>query len=738
MTARFAALAQLLLRHRRIAAIAWLLLLGFALAGAARLRFDLSSKAFYGDGDAATAALEALQARWGHDDATLVVVADAPDEAGVLTHARLHAIRALADELRARDEVERVDTVTDHPASAAVAGGSRPARAWLHSAPIVPVLLAADERSAAIAVRLRFSSDALEPTVAAVEALQAVIGAHDGDAGLRLYAGGLPAVRAAFARTSLADQRVLVPVCLVVVSLVLSLALRRAWQVVVPLLLALVPTVVLLGLMGWAGVPIGLLNQGYFTLLPVIALADGVHLVTRVAEHGASALDRDARDGAIATGCGRVGLSCLLTSSTTAIGFASLALSGMPMLRSFGGWAALGVMLAFATLLLLAPLLLAPVRDLGPGTALVGDERHWLARATAFARTRPWPTLLLAITLTAVAVLAARRVPIDNRLSDLVDADHPASRASAAIDARLGGVLSLELELVGPAGHWRAPEHVRALAELEDAIATLPQVRAVIGPTVMLRAAGSRVADDEAGIVRGWRRLDAAGLRRDVLDDDEGIAHVSVRVPDLGGRSFEALVATITDRTHALAGVTVHAGGTAALAYRGVNRIATELRDSILGAFAVITIAIGVALRSARAGLAAIVPNAVPLLLGYAAFALWLDHFDPLGGVILAVALGIAVDDTIHLLARTREHLHQGHATAHALTLAVAGAGLPCAVTSVVLAAGLASFTLSSFPPLRQLGALGALVIVVALVCDLLLLPAMVMVLRRRDRPPRG
>ncbi len=738
MTDRFAALAQRLLRHRRAVAVAWLVVLAFALAGASRLRFDLSSKAFYGDGDAATAALEALQARWGHDDATLVVVADAPDDAGVLTDSRLHAIRDLADELRARPEVERVDTVTDHPASAAVAGGSRPARAWLHTAPIVPVLLSADERSAAIAVRLRFSSDELEPTVAAVEALQSVIAAHDGTAGLRLHAGGLPAVRAAFARTSLADQRVLVPLCLAVVSLVLALALRRAWQVLVPLVLALVPTVVLLGLLGWAGVPIGLLNQGYFTLLPVIALADGVHLVTRVAEHGATAIDRDGRDAAIVGGCGRVGLSCLLTSTTTAVGFASLTLSGMPMLRSFGAWAALGVLLAFATLLTLAPLLLAPVRDLGPGTALVGDERHWLPRATAFARTRPWTTLLGATVLTAIAVLAARRVPIDNRLSDLIDADQPAARASAALDARLGGVLSLELELEGAPGHWRAPEHVRALAELEDWLATLPQVRAVIGPTVMLRAAGSRVADDEAGIVRGWRRLDAAGLRRDVLDDDDAIAHVSVRVPDLGGRSFEALVATITDRAHALDGVTVRAGGTTALAYRGVNRIAAELRDSILGAFAVITVGIGLALRSARAGIAAIVPNAVPLLLGYAAFALWLDHFDPLGGVILAVALGIAVDDTIHLLVRTREHQHQGHTTPHALTLAVAGSGLPCAVTSVVLAAGLASFVLSSFPPLRQLGALGALVILVALSCDLLLLPAMVMVLRRRDRSPRG
>lgn len=732
MSTWFAAIARFVLQHRRSCALGLFLGFGLAVAGLARLGFDLSSKAFYGDGDAATAALDRLHDRWGHDDATAVVVVDAPDSDGVLTAPRIDEIRAIADELRALPEVLRVDALTDHPASAAVAGGSRPARAWLHTAPLVPLLLAADERTAAIAVALRFSSDDLPPTVAAVDAIAAVVAAHDGTAGLRLRIGGLPVIRAGFARATLEDQRVLVPACLVMVTFVSWLAFRRAWQVLVPLALALVPTAMLMGVLGWAGEPIGLLNQGYFTLLPVIAVADGIHLVSRVAELGRHATDREGRERAIVDASGHVGLACLLTSATTAVGFGSLLTSDMPLLRSFGGWAALGVLLAFAVLLVLGPLLLASVRDLGPAGGRAEPDDRWLVRWTAIGRRRPAAVLVVACGLTAGMLWIARDVPIDNRLSDLLDADHPAARASAEIDARLGGVLSVELELAGPAGHWDAPEHVRALAAFEGRVAALPGVRAVLGPGVLLRASGSEIGRDRTMMQRAWRRLDEIGLRTGVLDEARGLAHVVVRVPDVGGERFEALVAEIVGEARSQDGVEVTAGGTAALAYRGVNRIAGQLRVSLLGAFAVITVAVAVGFGSVRAALASVVPNAIPLLLGYAIIALWVGRFDPLGGIVLAVALGIAVDDTIHLIGRTREAQRAGAAIDVALSEAVARSGLACAITSVVLAAGLGLFGLSSFPPLRLLGGLGATVILVALLCDLYVLPAVMVLLSGR------
>lgn len=730
---RFAAIASFVLRHRAAAAIGLVLALLGCAAGLARLRIDLSSKAFYGDDDREIATLAQLHARWGHDDATVVVVVDSDDAYGVLTHARLDVMRELADTLRAWPEVVHVDAIPDHPASAAVAKGSRTARAWLHVPPLVPVLLSQDERTAALAVALRFSSDALEPTVEAVDRIDALLRSHDGREGLRLRLAGLPAIRATFAKATVADQRVLVPVALLVVTIVLALGFRRRWQVTTTLALALLPTVMLVGLMGWFGVPIGLLNQGYFTLLPVIALADGVHVVARVAELGRDATTRDARERAVIDGCGQVGLACLLTSVTTAMGFGSLTWSQMPMLRSFGLWAAIGVMLAFAVLLVAAPLLLSTQRDLGGRGVATAIERDALVRATAIARTHPWWVVSAALLVSAVAAWFGSRVPIDNRLSDLVDARTWAAQASRAVDARLGGVLSLELELTCERGCFDQPAKVAELVALERELATLPDVRTVIGPGVIAHASGSSLDGDGEGLRRSWRRLDELGLRAAVLDDAHAIAHVSVRVPDLGGVAFERLAAAVTERARMMSDVEVRVGGTTALAYRGVNRIADELRRSLLLAFVVITVTIALAFRSLRVAWICLVPNAVPLVVGYAAIAGWQGHFDPLGGIILAVALGIAVDDTIHLMARVQQGRRAGIDREAAIRGAIAGSGRACTITSVALVAGLLTFAGSSFPPLRLLGGLGACVIAIAWICDLWLLPAVLQLGGQRD-----
>lgn len=720
----FGRLATFVLRHRGSCAAVFAAVMLLSCVGLSRLRVELSSRAFYGDGDAATAALDAYSARWGHDDATAIVVAWAADGSDVLTAARLDAVRSLADALRDSPAVARVDAVTDHPASAAVAGGSQAARGWLHQAPLVPLLLSATDRWTAVTVELAFSSDDLPQTTRALAEIDEIVRAHQDAAGLRWSIGGLPAVRAAFAAATVSDQVVLVPACVLMLVALLALAFRRAYQVFVPLVLAAVPAAMTLGLMGWFGEPLGLLSQGYLLLLPIIAVTDGIHLVARTGELAREAEAETPPAQIIVDACARSGLACLLTSVTTAAGFASLLGSDMPMLRSFGLWAAVGVMLAWLVFVVLGPLLLSRVRDLGPASNRdrAGDR---LARWTGPARTRAGLVLVIALAVGAVAVWWSGGVPVDNRLSDLLDDDHPVAQTSATIDAQLGGVLSVELELEGAAGHWDQPHAVRTLAEFERWAATQPSVRVVLGPATLLAASGAAPSTDVETQRRAWRLLDELGLRGAVLDDDAQIARVSIRVPDLGGRAFAQLEQELVAGAREQFDLEVRSTGTTALAYHGVNRIATQLRSSLLTALVVITCALGIALASLRLALISVLPNLLPLAIGYAAVGVVQGHFDPLGGVVLALALGIAVDDTIHIIVRAREAFAAGLERDAALTVAMAKAGMPCTVTSVALAAGLALFGLSSFPPLRLLGTLGATVIVVAWVADLWVLPAL-------------
>lgn len=153
--------------------------------------------------------------------------------------------------------------------------------------------------------------------------------------------------------------------------------------------------------------------------------------------------------------------------------------------------------------------------------------------------------------------------------------------------------------------------------------------------------------------------------------------------------------------------------------------------------FLTICIMMALVLRSLRLALVSIPPNLLPLVLAYAAMAVVDLPLDPLAAVVLVVGLGIAVDDTIHLIVRHREEASSNALPDRAIEAAVASTGRAVAYTSIVLAAGLSINTLSSFPPLRVLGTLGAALIILALLSDLLLLPAL-LVLARRRQPTSG
>ena len=137
--------------------------------------------------------------------------------------------------------------------------------------------------------------------------------------------------------------------------------------------------------------------------------------------------------------------------------------------------------------------------------------------------------------------------------------------------------------------------------------------------------------------------------------------------------------------------------------------------------------------RSVRIALLALLPNGLPLVIGYGTIGLLGWELDPLAAVILALGVGIAVDDTIHVLVRVRERLRAGDELPTAIDNALAHSGRAVLITSVVISGGLAINVFSSFPPLMMLGVLGAVVMLSALLCDVLLLPAL-LILFRADR----
>ncbi len=766
-----ARLVAALLRHRIPVALGLGLVVLLAAAGVLRLHVDFSSQAFYGGEPELAARLADHQATWGADDDLVFVLVhtDPDDQAGVLGRARLEAIAELARELESIEGVARTGTIANQlvPRPAILAGegetiefvdlaerarlaglGEQLRRPLLERMPFVPALLSLDGRNTLVIVELAFSSDDVMRTAAVVAELRGRLAELEptlASLGLSWELAGIPAIRAGFFELVVHDQTRFIPLTLLLIGLSLFAVFRRWHAVVIPAIAAALPTLMLVGIMGWTGESIGLLNQAYFTLLPVIAVADAIHMVARVHEELAADPNLD-RERAIAVAAQRVGLACFLTSLTTAVGFGSLLVASMPILRSFGLYAALGVSLAFVLVIVVVPILLSvvPVEHLRgePKTRSASDA---LVRGcVGLATRRPGAVLGFVVLLSAAALPAALRVDIDNRLVDLLESDHPVARASARVDTELGGSLGLEFEiLLGPGVELTDPDLLERLLGFERWLAEQPQVRSVEGLAGLLAAlAGDRRIPSQPGVIAA-RFAELARLIPIERLVAPGRTRVRAGMPDAGGRAF----IEFADRAEAelrgrLAGteVEVYATGTALLAYRGVNHITGDLRSSFALVFVVIIVVIGLVFRSLGPALVAVPVNALPLLLGYSLLGVLDQQLDPLAAVILTLALGIAVDDTLHVLVRMREELElAGHerrpdraARKLALDRAMQHSGRAVVITSVVVAGGLALNCFSSFPPLQLLGLLGSSVLGLALLANLLVLPALLVLIGRR------
>lgn len=704
------ALVRWTLHHRRLTGILVLFGVALSLLGATRIHLDFSSASFYGDESPRLSRWREFQARWGADDRRLVVIIHPP--AGGIDREVFAEIDAVAETLRRDPEVDATLTLgqlrpdrsqpplTQMLAALPAEAAAAAMKTLLADARVVPLWISQDHRALVMLVDLATSTDDLPTTARTIERLRRRLNDLESSSALRFDLAGVPAVRGAFFRLTVLDQLRLVPLSILVVGIGLYVAFRSLVVLGIVAASVALPMLGLVGVMGWTGEPIGLLNQAYFTLLPVILVADTLHLLVAVRGKASRGLSWEM---AIEAGTAKVGWACLLTSLTTAVGFASLASASMPILRNFGVYAALTVLAGYVTLVIVTPWLLA----IGPPvTTPRAPGGGWTDRLGQLALRRPWSVLAVSSVLAIVAAGVAPRVVIDNRLSDLLLPDHPVSIATRTLDQHLGGGLALELELMGGPQTWPSDAGQRELAHWETWAQTQPEVRSVIAP-----------------------RIDPQRLSAD------HVARISIRIEDAGARAFSDLEARveaeIADRK-AHGGPHGHVTGTPSLAYHGVNAISGDLGRSLIAALALVTLIIGILFRDAWWACMSLPPNVLPLLIGYALLVPLAIPLDPISGVILVVVLGLAVDDTIHLLAALRVSQREHRDFLSAARAALEESGHAVTITSVVLALGLAVNLASSFPPLRLLGGFGAALILLAWLGDVLLLPALMTVVYRR------
>jgi predicted RND superfamily exporter protein len=150
---------------------------------------------------------------------------------------------------------------------------------------------------------------------------------------------------------------------------------------------------------------------------------------------------------------------------------------------------------------------------------------------------------------------------------------------------------------------------------------------------------------------------------------------------------------------------------------------------------ALISICMIIVLRSVKLGFLSVVPNVVPIIVGYGVWYFAVGQMNVVASVAGSISLGIIVDDTIHFLTRFRAtHARTGNVE-HAMEDTLTHAGPAMLATSGILALGFFVLTFSAFQMTSYLGWLSVLVVAIAPLADLFMVPALVLALYQWRAP---
>lgn len=604
--------------------------------------------------------------------------------------------------------------------------------------------VSSDWRVAAIVVELERDEGAgLEARQAqrALEIERLLQSASDGRYTVHLT--GMPLLNQALQESARRDVRLFGWLTILFVGGIL-LALFRQWR---PAALAgLVAAVALtwtLGLLAATGTPMSASLTMLVPLILVISVASSVHYLAHF--YGGS--DRASTRERFRTTMGVVLPPSILTGLTTAAGFLGLAASRLESVRETGLFLAAGMLLSMGATSIVLPAMLTLPGVAGRGTGrmghLPGRAAHSLA-GTVIRRAR----LIVAagVILTIVGAAGAARLRFDANPLRFFGPDVPLRRSSETIDRRLGGSLPLEIALRRPRGELDGL--VPAMLRVEERLRAMPEIGFVGSAADFLEMAEAarprimpRVYDPETGRFpeRLWSRLAAEpGLRGYVAEDSAVLVvriATRVRISDSDAlRRLEARVEGVLEAESLATEASVT--GLVPLLLRTQEYLVRSQMSSFVLAFAIILLLIFPFVRSWSVGVVAVGANVVPLVVVLGVMGWSGLPMDIASIMIASIALGIIVDDTIHFLYRYRTCRRRGDAVRHAVEQTYTVVGVPMVVTSIVLAGGFLILIPSSFQPTSTFGLLSAVTIAAAFVADLVLLPALLVMLG--DLPPRG
>ena len=750
--------ADWLIRNRWLVLITSVLITLFIASGARLLAFNNDYRVFFSEDNPQLQEFEQLQRTYTKIDNVLFAIETKDDNA--FSNNALAAVEELTEKSWLLPFALRVDSISNFQHTYAedddlivedLVSGAQDIDALnlqlLKQVALSEPLLAdriVNKAGTVSGVNITFQmpQKSLDEAPQAVNAARALAAEIEAKYDVKVRLTGMVMLSNAFFEATMKDMSTLVPVMYLVIIAIMYLLVRSISATISAVVVIMLSMMAGMGFAGHFGIQLTPPSASATTIIMTLAVADSIHILVSMFAGMRNGMSKhDALRESIKVNLGPV----FLTSVTTAIGFLSMNFSDAPPFHDLGNITAVGVMMAFFLSVTLLPALMAilPAKATKSSTS-IGTSMDKLAD---YVISNQRKILLGSGLITLVLVSSIQMNKLEDNFIGYFDKTQDFRVDSDFVTDELTGIYQLQYSLdSGENNGISNPAFLAKLDSFTNWLRTQPEVIHVNSISDTFKRLNMNLHGDDESYYRLPQDPELAaqylllyelslpyGLDlNNQVNVSKSSTQIVVSLQDLGSTQLKAIAERGTQWLQDNAGITAYGVGPAIMFSYISDR---NIEGMLVGtgvAMILISLLIGIALRSVKLGFLSLIPNLLPAALAFGLWGLLVGEVNGAVSMVTGMALGIVVDDTVHFLSKYLRVRRLGMSAESAVRYAFSSVGVAIIVTSIILVAGFGVLAQSSFGMNSNMAVLTAIAIVMALIADFLLLPVLLLKLDKK------
>lgn len=527
----------------------------------------------------------------------------------------------------------------------------------------------------------------------------------------------------------------------ILVSLIMFWIFRKPWGIAVALISIGLGMLLFMGFLGVSGRELNAMAALYPVLMIIVGTSDVIHIMSKyVDELRKGKTKREA----IRISIREIGMATLLTSITTAIGFASLMTSRITPIRDFGLNSAIGVLIAYITVIFFTTAVLSyfdvnKIIKLGRGQLFWERLMEWSyqytkrnGRQIAFGGALVLGLCFLGISMITTNYNIISNMPIGKKITE----------DFLYFEEKLTGFRPMEFAVYAQ-GDYTADDYevVQEINKVETHLRQFPEVQAIASITTVYKSINQMYGSNKPEAYKmpdterkfnQYQRMVSKLPQMNVnvlVSKDKKKARITSRVLDMGadslkyfGNNIDQWIASNTDANV----VKFKRTGTGVIIDKNAEYVRENLLQGLGMAILIVSFIMVLLFRNWKMLIISLVPNVFPLLLAGALLGFLGIELEAGVSIVFAVIFGIAVDDTIHFLSKFKLAQDKGLSLEESLRVTFLETGKAICLTTVILFFGFMVMLFSIHPPSVVVGLLISLTLFSALIADLSLIPVLI------------